>query len=165
MSCLLMSCNAAGRVHDKAYLRAAALDGEGRLTMTFFSDDETMTVYGDDIPSALGNAEIKLGKKIFTGYTELVILGNGNSCEVLKYLLRDWCVPPSCLTVCGGDGESILKNNDSRALADGVRLAAKRNAAPQSDIITVLENILADECSETAALSADGEVSTGRLIC
>ena len=162
MMCMLCGCNASGRVHDKAYLRAAALDGGGSLTLAFFSDDEAMTVHGGDISEALENAEIKLGKRIFTGYTELVILGSGQSCEELKYLLRDWRVPPSCLTVCGsGSGERILKSNDPQALADGVKLAAKRKAAPPSDIITVLENMLADDFSETALLSVTGEVSTG----
>lgn len=160
--CMLCGCNASGRVHDKAYLRAAALDDEGSITLAFFSDDEALTVRGGDIPEALGNAEVKLGKRIFTGYTELVILSSSQGCEELKYLLRDWRVPPSCLTVCSsGSGERILKSNDPQALADGVRLAAKRDDAPPSDIITVLENMLADDFSETASLSVSGDVSTG----
>ena len=78
---VMTGCASSGLVHDKEYLRAVSVRGiaEKEMTFSFFSD-ETMTVSasGKDIEEALEKAELKAGKPVFTGYTELVIVENVN---------------------------------------------------------------------------------------
>ena len=161
----LYGCNSTGRVHDKGYLRAASI-GSGSLTLSFFSEDRVITAKGSSLNEALANAEVKLGKRIVTGYTELVLTGDEENCDTLCCLLNEWKVPPSCLIVCcGEDGGDILAETDTETLADSVRCARSQGKVPESNIITVLTEMLKKGSADTAQLSYDGRLSVGSLGC
>ena len=98
----LTGCSSKARLNDTSYLRAAAIDGinEKKLSFAFFTDNDSVaSSKGTDIDSAKKAAELSGGKVIFTGYTELVILGDCDYRKILESLLNDWKVPPSCLVV------------------------------------------------------------------
>ena len=67
----LSGCAASKRVYDKSYLRAAAVGGTDKktLTLTFYDEDSAVIGIGDDIDSAKHDAELQIGKEIFTGHT------------------------------------------------------------------------------------------------
>lgn len=140
---LITGCSSNGRVNEKAYLRAASLDGD-RMTFVFYSeDDETVSVSAEDPESAKDKAEIAVGKKIFTGHTELVILNDCDSPTVLEYMLHKWDVSPSCMIVRDEkNGEKILRERSVEDLTGAVKCAQKQGLAPECSIIDVLSEEL-----------------------
>lgn len=138
-------CSSTGLVHDKSYLRAVYAEtngGETHLSMAFFSDEETVSVSGEDIYSAVKSAEIQKGKPIVTGFTELVILGDGGEKEILEYMLNKWKVSPSCLAVKNTDGAEKIENCDIEKLIGTIRESVKQKKFPPCDIVTVLGDYL-----------------------
>lgn len=153
-SAALTGCS--GHIHDKSYLQAAAIEGidEKTLTLSFYGEDSVVIGIGDDTDSAKHDAELKLGKEIFTGYTELAILDNEENAEWLEYLLNEWRVPPSCIIASGSS--ELLQNVSADKLIGSVNEAKKQGTAPKCDIITVLSKLLHSESAETAKLSESG---------
>lgn len=158
----LTGCESTGIVHDKNYLQAVSVGGtdEKKLSFAFFStEDSVITVSGEDMTEAKQKAELKSGKKIVTGYTEIVILDDTVSSETLEFLLHDWKVSPSCMIVCGEDGERLLDEIPAQQLKGMVERAVEQKKAPECDIITVLGNLLSkDKSAEIAEINADGTV-------
>lgn len=148
----LTGCASTGRVHDKNYLRAVAIEGseEKKLTFTFFTEDSAIECSGKDIPSAQREAEIAGGKEIFTGYTELVVLNDCDYEAALSFLLHDWKVPPSCLVVLG-DGE-LLGEIPAETLTGAVQRAQEQGIVQDCGIVKVLGALLNGETAHTAYL-------------
>lgn len=158
----LTGCASSGLVHDKNYLRAVSISGENEknLTFTFFTGDgDSVSASGKDITLAQKSAEIKSGKPIFTGYTELVILGECSYCETLEYLLNDWKVSPSCIVAYSENGGELLENADAETLFGSIKQAVEQGKVPECDIITVLGELLSDsDCAEIAEITNMGTV-------
>lgn len=152
-------CSAVKQVHDKKYLRAVSISGDEskNAVFAFYTEDsKPVSAAGESIADACKSAELKCGKDIFTGHTELIILGSCDYRETLEFLLNEWKVSPSCLvTYCGEDGAKLLENNDAERLADSVRAAQEQGKAPECDIVTVLSEILSGS-AEVAELGNDG---------
>lgn len=163
----LTGCAATGLVHDKHYLRAVSInEGEETvLTMTFFTEDEKAVIArGEDISAAMKNAELLTGKPIFTGYTELVVLGDCKYEETLEFLLNDWKVSPSCIVAHSDDGSRTLTEGDAETLTGSVKRAQDQGKAPECDIITVLGELLDKKSSaEIAELSEKGAVGAYKI--
>ena len=162
----LTGCEASGLVHDKHYLRAVAItEGtETQLTLEFFTGNEEITVTGKDISAAIKNAEILTGKDIFTGYTELAVLGNCDYRETLELLLNDWKVSPSCIITHSNMGGAILSERGTEILSGSVKKAQKQGKTPDCDIITVLGDLLDEKSSaEIAELDESGNVGIYKI--
>lgn len=153
-SASLTGCS--GHIHDKSYLQAVSVVGKEKttLTLSFYGEDSVVIGIGDDTDSAKHDAELKLGKEIFTGYTELVIIDDVENAEKLEYFLNEWKVPPSCITASGSS--ELLQNVSADKLIGSVKQAKKQGTAPECDIITVLSKLLHSESAETAKLSEEG---------
>lgn len=164
---MLTGCASSGLVHDKDYLRAVSVSGNGtkNMTFSFFSDEgKTVSATGKDMDEALKNAELKTGKPLFTGYTELVILGDCEYNEVLEELLNDWKVSPSCTVVCCENGSELLRRRDAELLSGQVRQAVEQGEVPESDIITVIGELLGSErCADLPETSLSGVCGVRRI--
>jgi hypothetical protein rflaF_05384 len=146
----LTGCASSGLVHDKNYLRAVSITGENEknLTFNFFTENgDSVSASGKDIDSAQRSAEIKSGKPIFTGYTELVILGDCSYRETLDYLLNDWKVSPSCIIAYSENGGELLEKTDAEVIYGSIKQAVDQGKIPECDIITVLGELLSDSNS------------------
>lgn len=158
----LTGCASSGLVHDKNYLRAVSITGENEknLTFTFFTENgDPVSASGKDIDSAQKSAEIKSGKPIFTGYTELVILGECSYRETLDYLLNDWKVSPSCIIAYSENGEKLLEKADAEALYGSIKQAVAQGKIPECDIITVLGELLSDsDPAEVSEITNSGSL-------
>lgn len=163
----MTGCANSGIVHDKNYLQAVSVGGtnEKEISFSFFSEEESViSVSGEDMTEAKKTAELKSGKKIVTGYTELVILDDIVNCKTLEFLLHDWKVSPSCMIVCGRDGKDILEDIPAEQLKGMVERAIEQKKAPECDIITVLGDLLSnDKSAEIAEIYADGTVGSHTL--
>lgn len=153
-------CESHGRVHDKNYLRAVSVTGETQktVTFTFFNKDgKYITTSGKDITEALETAEIRTGKEIFTGYTEMIVLDGNNSIETLEFMLHKWKVSPSCLiTHSDENGEDIFSSSIER-LSGSVRTAIEQKKIPECDIITVMSELLGkNHSAPVAEINSDG---------
>lgn len=162
----LTGCEASGLVHDKHYLRAVSItEGtEAELTLVFFTENEKVTVSGKDISTAIKNAEILTGKKIFTGYTELAILGDCNYEDTLELLLNDWKVSPSCIVTHSNDGEGVLSERSVETIIGAVKNAQKQKKTPDCGIISVISDVLDEKITaEIPELYKDGRVGRYRI--
>ncbi len=163
----LTGCENSGLVNDKHYLRAVSItEGtEAELTLVFFTEnDEEVTVSGRDISTAIKNAEILTGKKIFTGYTELAILGDCNYEDTLELLLNDWKVSPTCIITHSDEGAEILSQRSVETLTGSVKRAQKQGKAPDCGIISVIGDVLDEKSfAEIPELHTDGRVGRYRI--
>ncbi len=155
------SCASNGRFHVSSYLRPFSISGdeEKTVTFTFFTKDgKYITTSGSDINSAKELAELKTGRKIFTGYTEMILLDDYNSIDTLEFMLHKWKVSPSCIVAYAGeDAENIFGNSTVERLSGSVHTAIKQGKSPECDIITVLSELLNDDKSaEIAEITSDG---------
>lgn len=152
-------CESNGRVHDKYYLRAVSVSGdsEKNVTFTFFTKDgKYITASGENITQAKETAEICTGQKIFTGYTEMIVLDGYDSMETLEFMLHKWKVSPSCIVAYSENSEDIFESSIER-LSGSVRTAVKQGKIPECDIITVMSSLLSEKKSaEVAEITADG---------
>jgi hypothetical protein len=158
----LTGCSSQGLVHDKAYLRAAAVSSDSGtdLTLAFFTDEEPVTVDGSDMAEALREAELRLGKEIFTGFTELVILDreDEHDAENMEHMLKDWKVAPECIVAYSGSGASLLKKETPELLGGMVKEAVRQGRAPESGLV----NVLGEYLREGSADAADLDVLYGK---
>lgn len=141
----LTACSSHGNVSRRAYVRTAAIDGN-TLTLAFFSGEEPVSVSADDLEKAKSKAEIEVGKEIFVGHTELILLSDCDSREILEYIFRQWKPSPSCmvLNVSENGGEAV-KNRDPEELSGAVKIAVEQGKLPECDIINVLADFSAKE--------------------
>ncbi|MCM1132184.1 MAG: hypothetical protein NC340_01800 [Ruminococcus flavefaciens] len=154
----LTGCSSHGNVSTKAYLRAMALDGN-KLTLAFYSEEqEAITVTAENPAEAKEIAELSIGKEIFTGHTELVILKNCDNLETLDFMLHEWKLSPSCMIAKPKyNGRMILAQADPENLTGSIKIAQKQELSPKCDIITVLSDLLGeDNKAEVAELSEKG---------
>lgn len=154
----LTGCSSQGNVSTKAYLRAAALDGN-KLTLAFYSEEqEAITVTADNPAEAKKTAELSIGKEIFTGHTELIMLRNCNNLETLDFMLHEWKLSPSCMIAQPEyNGRMILAQAEPENLTGSIKIAQKQELASKCDIITVLSGLLGEnESAEVAELSEKG---------
>ncbi len=153
----LTGCSSHGNVSTKAYLRAMALDGN-KLTLAFYEEQDAVTVTADNPEEAKKIAELSIGKEIFTGHTELVLLKNCNNLETLDFMLHEWKLSPSCMIAQPEyNGRTILATADPENLTGSIRIAQQQKLAPKCDIITVLGGLLSDDnTAEVAELSEKG---------
>ena len=154
-------CESHGRVHDKNYLRAVSVTGDTQktVTFTFFNKDgKYITTYGKDIKEALETAEIRTGKEIFTGYTEIIVIDGNNSIETLEFMLHKWKVSPSCIITHSDDenGEDIFSSS-IELLSGSVRTAVEQGKIPECDIITVMGELLGkNHSAPVAEITSEG---------
>ena len=152
---MLTGCTSNGLVHDKNYVRAAAVtSGSGaEITLAFFSDgSEPLTVTGETISDALGKAQLRTGREIFTGFTELLIIDGTSSAETLEYMLSEWKLSPSCSVAYSGSGSDVLMAENAELLRGAVKEAERSGKAPDCGIVTVLKELMTDGSAEVAEL-------------
>jgi len=152
----LTGCSSGGRIHEKAYLRAvsADCDDETELTLAFFADEKPVTVSGGDMADALRAAELSIGKEIFTGFTELVILDGKDAAgaETMEYMLKEWRVAPECIVAYSGSGRALLTKEPPERLSGMVREAVRQEEAPGSGLVRVLGRYFKDGRADAADL-------------
>lgn len=158
---LCTGCSGAEQVHDKNYVRAVAVAGDDAkaAVFAFYGDnEEPIAAVGDNLDELRSEAELNTGKSLFTGHTELVVLGECDYSATLEYLLNEWKVSPSCLVVYGGPYAAYaLKNFDAEKLTDAVRKAIEQGKVPECDIVTVLSSFLnGDKSAEIALIGENG---------
>lgn len=160
---ILTGCTS-GKIHEKSCLLAAAVaeKDETMVTMCLFSEDSAVTVSGTDLDEAVRRAELKNGKPVFTGYTELIVVDGKDSLDLLDHMLNSWKVSPSCMVVKCSDGRTLLEENDPRQLIGRAEQAVRQGKAPQCDIVTVLGELCGNSAAEAAELRTDGSV--GRCV-
>ena len=154
-----------GRIHERSYLRAAAVSESGQLTFSFFDEDDTIACSGNDADSAKSSAELIGGKPIFTGYTELIIIDGKDSLAILDHMLDSWKLSPSCTVAYSDNGGELLRNNDAELLIGITEQAVKQGIAPKCDIITVLGELCRRGEAEVAELRTDGSAGSCSVYC
>lgn len=162
MAVLTLAGCSGGNLQHRAYIRAAAVEN-GRVAFAFFDDTEPVTVDTNSLAEALKEAELRCGMDIFTGYTELIVLGDCPGEQVLSGMLTDWRVSPECI-VAGSRGSAcdLLTGGSAELIEDSAKQAAKLGKSPNSGIITVLSGLLSEENSAILPL-ADNHGVCGEL--
>lgn len=149
-------------VHHRSYMRGAAISGieEKTVAVSFYDEEsETVSSKGESFDKIISEIELDNGKSVFTGHTEIIVLGECDYTNTLQFILEEWKVSPSCLIMYGGaDSEEIITKSDSEKLANIIRTAVKQNIVPQNDIITVLSSLLQHGTAEIPSINAYGKL-------
>lgn len=157
MCIFLTGCSSGIDVNEMAYVRAAAVDGD-TMTFSFYLDEQALTLSADSMDNAKAAAELALGKKLFTGHTELVILGECDEKKVLDYMLSKWKVPPACIIAESENGSEILKNRTAEEIVGVLKRAEEKGITEKSDIVTVLGRILNGKKNHLPMLTEKGKL-------
>ncbi len=158
MCIFLTGCSTGIDVNEMAYVRAAAVEGD-RVTFSFYLDEEVLSLSADNIENAKSAAELALGKEIFTGHTELVILEQGNEQEILEFMLNQWKVPPACRVAYAENVGEILKNRKAEEIVGVLKRAEEKGITEKCDIVTVLGKILNEESWDLLMLTDEGVIA------
>lgn len=157
MCIFLTGCSTGIDVNEMAYVRAAAIEGDN-VTFSFYLDEQVVSVSADSMESAESAAELTLGKKIFTGHTELVILNECDKREMLEYMLSEWKVPPSCRVAHGENAGEVLENRKAEEIVGVLETAEEKGLTKKCDIVTVLGRFLNNKNGELPMLTAEGAI-------
>ena len=142
----LTGCSA-GRLQERGWLRAAAVEN-GRYAFSFFGDTEPVSLKAESLSEALHAAELRCGREIFTGYTELIVLRDCPAKGLLSEMLTDWRVSPDCIVVESISDPCRLLTDGSAELIEGsVKRAAEKGEVPESSILSVLSGLLSSKDS------------------
>ena len=152
---IFTGCTSSGLVHDKLYLRSIAVSND-KVTMTFFADEESITVGSGELPTAEKMAELCKGKPIVTGFTEMIVLGDCDAQQVLEELLTEWKVSPSCMAVYSASPHDTLTEGNAEMLEGTVKEAEKLGIAGKCKITAVLSELINKGRSETAEINRNG---------
>ncbi|MBR6386268.1 MAG: hypothetical protein IKS03_09160 [Ruminococcus sp.] len=134
---LFTGCDSDGHIQKRNYLRSLSVDGDN-ITMVFFNDD-TLN-FNSDISSAKYIAEKLTGNEIFTGHTELIILGDCDKKNILTFMIEKWKVSPDCIIIFGN--ENILSEKNTDDITGMIKIKEKNHEIPKADIISTLSRIL-----------------------
>lgn len=157
MGIFLTGCSTGADVNETAYVRAAAVDS-GKVTFSFYLDEKVISVEADSLESAESAAELAVGKEIFTGHTELVILSDCDKKGVIEYMLRQWKVSPSCRIAEAENGMEVLKKRKAEEIADVLAKAEEKGVTEKCGIVTVLGQFLKDGTAELPFLNGEGDL-------
>lgn len=152
---LLTGCSTGADVNERAYVRAVAVDS-GKVTFSFYLDDKVVSVGADSLESAVSAAELTVGKELFTGHTELVILSDCDKKGVIEYMLRQCKVSPSCRIAEAESGGEVLENRKAEEIADILAKAEEKGVTEKCGIVTVLGQFLGTGTAELPFLNGEG---------
>lgn len=156
-------CRDAGHVHSKYYVRAIALSGTAEKTIAFdFYNEKAEPHYqrGKSFETIKKDSETELGKELFTGHTELILLSDCDYASELEFLLTEWKVSPSCVVIYADGGlRSITEELDAERLAASARKAEENGEIPQCDIVTVLSELLSGNSTVVIAKADENGLS------
>ncbi|WP_295087888.1 hypothetical protein [Ruminococcus sp.] len=153
---------ASGRIHEKSYLRAVSVTGNSEKSAVFalFGEDKTVSGIGEDLDQVKSNAELKNGRDLFTGYTELIIVDGKECKKLLGHMLYKWKVSPSCNVVYCEKGDELLEKYGVEQLIGVSKQAVKKGVSPECNIITVLGELCENGIAKVAELRVDGTVQS-----
>lgn len=147
ISAVFLTGCSAGNISSRKYIRAVSVEEE-KTSIAFYGEEGDKFTSADSPEKICKTAEIGLGKSVFTGHTELIILGDCDYRENLEYFLTEWKVSPTCIVAYGGDNASyILREGDAEQLAESIRYAEEQGKAPESGIVDVLGGLMGEEKS------------------
>lgn len=156
MCIFLTGCSTGIDVNEMAYVRAAAIEGDN-VTFSFYLEEQVISLSADTLEDAKSAAELALGKEIFTGHTELVVLGQGAERNTLEFVLNQWKVPPACRVAYAENVGEILKKRKAEEIVGILKRAEEKNLTEKCDIVTVLGKILNGENGDLPLLTDEGE--------
>ncbi len=157
MCIFLTGCSTGIDVNEMAYVRAAAIEGNN-VTFSFYLEEQVISLSADTLEDAKSAAELVLGKEIFTGHTELVVLGQGAERNTLEFVLNQWKVPPACRVAYAESSREILKNRKAEEIVGVLKRAEEKDFTEKCDIVAVLGRILNGESEDLPMLTGDGEL-------
>ncbi len=157
MCIFLTGCSTGIDVNEMAYVRAAAIEGDN-VTFSFYLDENVLSLSADTIEDAKSAAELAIGKEIFTGHTELVILGQGEKRDILEFMLNQWKVPPACRVAYAENVGEILENRQAEEIVGVLKRAEEKDLTEKCDIVTVLGKILNGENGDLPVLIDEGTI-------
>lgn len=138
ISMIMLTGCASGNISNREYIRGIYI-GADEISVGFYGEDREIFSSENDSPETIcETAALALGKEIFTGHTELIVLGDCDRRKVLEYLLREWKVSPSCVVI---SGDELPENDKIEQTAESVRIAEKMNDEKSHNIVAVLKNI------------------------
>lgn len=158
MCIFLTGCSTGIDVNEMAYVRAAAIEGDN-VTFSFYLEEQVISLSADTIEDAKSAAELALGKEIFTGHTELVVLGKGDERDTLEFMLNQWKVPPACRVAYAENVGEILKNRKAEEIVGVLERAEKKRLTEKCDIVTVLGKILNGKNEDLPLLTEEGVIA------
>lgn len=121
-------------VSQRLYLQSIRIRGNApvSLTMQAFDSEKQFSASGETIPEAIRNGEITQGKRIFTGHTELLLIGEGFSKEGAEHLLLEQGLSPGC---------SVMYGNTfaPEAALQSLRMSERQGMQTKTELSTALQ--------------------------
>ena len=156
MMCMTLA-GCAGEVYEKSYLQtfyvSGGINGEITANMRFYDDTPDIIESGRSLGEIIRKAEMRCGKAVVTGHTEIIVLNGCDIRETLVFMLRERKVPPSCYAVIG-DGD--IENFGNVSKYQIIEHAIEKDEIPECGLITVLSSLLNKGMAETVRFDEEG---------
>lgn len=147
-----------GNISQREYVRAVLADKSG-TSLAFYSGEEIFS--SEKNPQEVcGEAEIHLGKSIFTGHTELIVLGECDFRETLENMLMEWKVPPTCIVAYAGDNAAYTLSENAERDAQSVRQAEEKGLTEECNITDVLGKLIREGKASVPVIGENGFAGT-----
>lgn len=154
--------NNSSEVRDRAFVQSIEIKQDKNTIFadikTFNNQDDYVGI-GDDIQSCLDNAELKQGKDLFTGHTELLIFQQDSfSFDILEVLVKERLISPNCPVIL-----SSIEVNDFQNVLEILKSYDKQSKLDILSVSSAIKNLRVDNSTEIPILNDDLSFSVTKL--
>lgn len=150
----LSLAKSSSEVRDRAFVQSIEViqnDDTICINVKTFGDDEGYIGIGSDIQACLDDAQLKQGKDMFTGHTEIVIFRDENfSLNVLESLVKERLISPNCPVIL-----SLTEVTDSEGTLETLKSYAQLGRLKVLTASEIVKNLKLKDCTEIPILNGD----------
>ena len=151
--------NNSAEVRDRAFVQSIDINRENGTIyadVKIFGDENSYVGKGEDIQICLDNAQLKQGKDLFTGHTELLIFQDGSfSFDVLESLVKNRLISLNCPVIV-----SSIEVKDSENALESLKSYEKLSKVKILSASDIIKNLKLTNSTEIPILNKDSSYST-----
>lgn len=141
-------------VRDRVFTQSISIKKVNDIISTsieIFGSDATYIGTGDNIQSCLDDAQLKQGKDLFTGHTELIVFQQDSfSLQILENLVKERVISPNCPV--------ILSTIEDTNFQDALEILKSYDKLNRVKILTasdIIKNLRLANATEIPILNSD----------
>ncbi len=140
VSSLFCGCGKKLEIRDRAFVESIGIesyDGGYSICLRIFDGDQAYKGEGATLEEAVDDAEKTQGKDFFTGHTELVIVRDDQSIQILEELINN-DISAGCLVMYDKNPVKFVDETDTDKLLDMISTAVRNKRIEKVNICDVI---------------------------
>lgn len=141
-------------VRDRAFVQSIEIERDSNIIQTnikTFGVDDCYVGIGENIQTCLDNAQLKQGKDLFTGHTEIIIFHEDSfSLDILETLVKERLISPNCPVIL-----SSIEVTDAQNTLDSLKSYGKLSKLEVLTASDIIKNLKLKNSIEVPILNDD----------